>query len=138
MNTLVLDSSVLLAVLQQEPYAQPVVGLFREAQEGQRQLAISAITLGEIVYLVEQYLGTQTVLQLLGYLQACPLQVYEATWERVVHAARLRARYPILYTQAFAAALTQELKATLLTNDPDFRVLEKEVRVQWLRSLEST
>ncbi len=133
-RTVVLDTSVLLAVLQQEPAARQVIELFREAQEGKRELAVSAINLGEIVAIVEQRLGTQKVVQLLGYLQACPLQVYDATWDRVVRAARLKARYPILYIQAFAAALAQELQATLLTVDPELRVLGDEIRIHWLEN----
>jgi hypothetical protein len=34
---------------------------------------------------------------------------------------------------AFAAALAKESRAELVTGDPEFRPLEKEIKVQWLR-----
>jgi predicted nucleic acid-binding protein len=34
---------------------------------------------------------------------------------------------------AFAAALAKERKAELVTDDPEFRPLEKEIEIHWLR-----
>ena len=34
---------------------------------------------------------------------------------------------------AFAAALAEEKKAELVTGDPEFKALEKEIKVVWLR-----
>ncbi len=49
-------------------------------------------------------------------------------------AARLKARFPISYADAFAAATAREENAILVTGDRDFKVLEKEriVSVDWL------
>ena len=39
--------------------------------------------------------------------------------------------FPI--ADAFAAALAREKKAELVTGDPAFKALEKEIKVQWLK-----
>jgi len=51
----------------------------------------------------------------------------------VMRAAYLKAQYPISYADAFAAALAEQEKAILVTGDPDFKRLEKTIKIQWLR-----
>ena len=34
---------------------------------------------------------------------------------------------------AFAAALAKEKKAELVTGDPEFKALEKEIKIHWLK-----
>jgi hypothetical protein len=38
----------------------------------------------------------------------------------------------LAYADAFAAALAMVEKATLVTGDPEFRLLEKSISVQWI------
>jgi ribonuclease VapC len=47
-------------------------------------------------------------------------------------AARFKARFRIAYADCFAAALAKRHKATVLTGGPEFRQVEKEVKVLWL------
>jgi predicted nucleic acid-binding protein len=49
-----------------------------------------------------------------------------------MHAAYLKAQNLISYADAFAAALTEQEKATLLTGDPDCRRVEKIIKLEWL------
>ncbi|MEW5989188.1 MAG: PIN domain-containing protein [Chloroflexota bacterium] len=44
----------------------------------------------------------------------------------------MKAAYPLSYADAFAAALAQELKATLVTGDPEFRPLIALIAIEWL------
>jgi hypothetical protein len=44
----------------------------------------------------------------------------------------LHSAFCILHS-AFAAALAKEKKAELVTGDPEFRALEKEILVVWLK-----
>ena len=39
------------------------------------------------------------------------------------------------YADAFAIALAQELNATIVTGDPEFRSVEKIVDILWLREI---
>ena len=50
----------------------------------------------------------------------------------VFAAAHLKARYPISYADAFAAALAKQNQARLMTGDPEFKAVEPEVAIHWL------
>jgi predicted nucleic acid-binding protein len=57
----------------------------------------------------------------------------DATAQRAFRAAELKTTYQLYYVDAFAAALTMEAKATLITSDSDFRKLGHSFNVLWLR-----
>jgi len=44
----------------------------------------------------------------------------------------LQGRFPISYADAFAVALAQEMTATLITGDPEFKRVESRVTIMWL------
>jgi predicted nucleic acid-binding protein len=48
-------------------------------------------------------------------------------------AADFKARFKISLADAFAAALAKEKKAELVTGDPEFKPLEKELKINWLK-----
>ena len=48
-------------------------------------------------------------------------------------AAVFKARFKISLADAFAAALAKEKKAELVTGDPEFKALEKEIKITWLK-----
>ena len=59
-------------------------------------------------------------------LQQFPIHITEADMPFTYKAAHIKARYPISYADAFAAALTVSKKATLITGDHEFDSLVKE------------
>jgi len=48
-------------------------------------------------------------------------------------AADFKSRFKISLADALAAALAKEKKAEVVTGDPEFKALEKEIKVQWLK-----
>jgi hypothetical protein len=48
-------------------------------------------------------------------------------------AAVFKASYRLSLADAFAAALAKEKKAELVTGDPEFKALEKEIKIVWLK-----
>jgi ribonuclease VapC len=61
-----------------------------------------------------------------------PITLIQASEERILAAADLKAQYPISYADAFAAALAKELDAKVVTGDPEFKTLEPAILVHWL------
>jgi ribonuclease VapC len=61
-----------------------------------------------------------------------PIEVHAADRRLADVAAGFKARFKISLADAFAAALAKERKAELVTGDPEFRVLEKEIKIRWL------
>ncbi len=131
-RVVVLDSFALLAFWHDEPGADEVERYLRLAEEGGISLVMSLINLGEVLYLVERRYGGEQARQTLAFIQESPIQVYDASWERVLAAGHIKARHPVSYADSFAAALADELNATLLTGDPEFRSLEAIISVEWL------
>jgi predicted nucleic acid-binding protein len=54
--------------------------------------------------------------------------------ELLLTATGLKARHPISYADAFAAALAMINNCPLMTGDPEFRALEKQdiINIEWL------
>jgi len=132
MKAYVLDANALLALFLAEPGAEQVQQCLRQAMSGQATLHMSFINYGECVYNIERRYGLSAVMRLQMFLENYPITYYEADRKRVTAAAHIKAQHPMSYADAFAAALAQELDATLVTGDPEFRVVQHLIRIEWL------
>jgi predicted nucleic acid-binding protein len=128
----VLDSFAVLAYFQAESGGPIVKDLLKQAAADDALAFLSLINLGEIVYNVERKMGDATAANVLSDISQLPIRLADVTLERVLAAARVKAHYAISYADAFAIALAQELDATLVTGDPEFKQVESLIRVLWL------
>ena len=128
----VLDTWAVLAYLQAEPAAQEVRQVLRRARRGEVSILFSIINFGECLYVIERRHGVQRALSDANTIDQLALEVVPADRPLVFAAARLKARYPISYADAFAAALAKRNHARLMTGDPEFKAVEPEVAIQWL------
>ncbi|WP_420628648.1 type II toxin-antitoxin system VapC family toxin [Candidatus Leptofilum sp.] len=131
-NRYVLDSYALLALLNDEPGAARVETLLQDAKKDKAALTMSLINLGELAYIIERRWGQERLRTILAYMEEIPVEILPATRERVFAAAAIKAQYPIAYADAFAAGLTEELSATLLTGDPEFQKMSNHIKIEWL------
>lgn len=127
----VLDSFAVLAYFQAENGGERVLELLNNAREDKVELAMSLINAGEVVYLTGRNRGRKITEALLKDLRGLPITFYEASEERILASAWIKASYAISYADSFAVQLTQELKAILITGDPEFEGV-KDLRVLWL------
>jgi ribonuclease VapC len=128
----VLDSFALIAYLQAEPASLKVKETLKLARDRDAEVFLSLINLGEIVYTVERKLGEDTSREVLQDVLTLPIEIAEVTMERVLSAAHIKGKFPISYADAFAVALAQEMTATLITGDPEFKRVEPLVKIMWL------
>ena len=130
----VLDSFAILAYLEGEPGMPRVRTLLTEAAKGTLTLHLSVINLGEVLYIIEREQGLVAAQRALAALDQLPIQVQPAERSVVLAAARLKARHPISYADAFAVVAAQEHRAVLVTGDPEFKSLETDglLKVEWL------
>ncbi len=128
----VLDSYAILAFFLGEPAGQQVKELLQQATISGTSLGLSLINYGECVYNVERRYGSQATLKLQTLLDTLPISYYPVDHQRVLSAAWIKAYHPLSYADAFAVALAQELKATVVTGDPEFHTVEKLINVLWL------
>jgi predicted nucleic acid-binding protein len=131
-ETYVLDSYALLALLGGEPGRSEVAQILRQTQEGEVRSLMTWVNLGEVACIVERRWGQQRLFQVLGTLESTALELVPAARSLALAAAHIKAGYPLAYADAFAAALTIETSATLVTGDPEFQLLEAVLHIQWL------
>ena len=128
----VLDSFAILAYFQAEPGGTKVKELLKQAKAGETMTYLSLINLGEVIYTTGRKLGNDRAREILDDIMHLPIQLAEVTMARVLAAAQIKTQYPISYADAFAVALSQELKATIVTGDPEFKQVESLVTLFWL------
>ena len=128
----VLDSFAILAYFQAEPGGTKVKELLKQAKAGDTVTSLSLINLGEVIYNTGRKLGDDRAMEILYDIMLLPIQLAEVTMARVLAAAQIKTLYPISYADAFAVGLAQELNATIVTGDPEFKQVESIVTLFWL------
>ena len=123
-----LDAFALLAWLQDEPGADLVEDALQQAAEGKDgyRCFLSTINLGEVYYRLFHLRGMDDADNFWEDARKgiLPVTLVVPTPTRIRAAARLKAKYPIAYADAFAAQLAQEKQVPLLTGDPELKTLE--------------
>jgi len=128
----VLDSWALLCYLEQEPGYEKIIELFEKGVESSKPLLMCIVNWGEVYYQVARRFGDQKALEIEQLIQTLPITLVEANKELTREAARIKATKKMAYADCFAVALARLKKAELYTGDPEFRAVEKEVKVVWL------
>lgn len=132
MRSSVLDSYALLAYLCHEKGAAVVLDLFERATRAKRVLFISAPNWAEIRYRMEQKLGESGWRQAQQALVGLPLDVVPADQALAEVAGEIKVTKKMSLADCFAAALARQRNADLYTGDPEFKAVEKDVRIVWL------
>ena len=132
MKHYVLDSFAILSLLQKEPGSDPLTALLRQAVESAVQISMSLINLGEVFYIIARRWGEEQTRITIANLETLPIKWVEADRSRILAAAAIKSHYSVSYADAFAATLTQEYEAILITGDPGFDAVADLIKVEWL------
>jgi predicted nucleic acid-binding protein len=133
MKPTVLDASAVLAMFFAEPGMEKMRELFHKASEADRPVFISAVNWAEVLYKMERKQGKAGYETARQFEHTTPLEAVPVGRELAESAARLKNEHGLGLADAFAAALAKEKKAELITADTDFKVLEKEIKINWLK-----
>ena len=134
MKTYVLDASALLVFLRDGPGASKVGQLLKEAVRGCAHVLMSAVNYGEVYGLILRQFGSEQALGSVHAVRPLPVEVLDATLQRALKAAEVKAEYTLYYADCFAAGLAIECKAILVTSDSDFRKLGHGIPVVRLKN----
>lgn len=132
MKSSVLDSYAVLAFLFQEKGHEKVLDLFEKAAQADQALLIAAPNWAEVRYIVERKVGAARWHEARHKLVGLPLEIVPADQVLAELAGEVKATRKISLADCFAAALAKQKKADLYTGDPEFRGVEKDVKVVWL------
>jgi predicted nucleic acid-binding protein len=128
----VLDSWALLCYLEQEPGYEKIIELFDKAVESSKPLLMCIVNWGEVYYQVMRRFGEQKTQEIEQLIQTLPITLIEANKELTREAARVKATKRMAYADCFAVALARLKKAELYTGDPEFKAVEKKIKIVWL------
>ena len=127
-----LDSYAILALLNDEPGAQVVADLLRAGARDDDLLLVNEINVGEVFYIVAKHRSLSEAERVLRYLETLPLEIVSNGYAEVIDAARVKARFPLSYANAFTVATAIRLGACLVTGDREFAAVEDTVDIVWL------
>ena len=129
----VLDSHALLKLLRDEPGAETVSQILERAGERDQPVHMTEVNYAEVQYIIRRKDGDAAWTAIAGELKAAPIEFHPVTRALADTAAGFKARIRFSLADAFAAALAKEKKAELVTGDPEFKALAKEISIRWLK-----
>ena len=129
----VLDSHALLKLLRDEPGADTVATILEKAGQHDQPVHMTEVNYAEVQYMVRRKDGDAAWTAIASELRAAPIEFHPADRRLADLAADFKARHKISLADAYAAALAKERKTELVTGDPEFKSLEKEIKINWLK-----
>jgi predicted nucleic acid-binding protein len=129
----VLDSHALLRLLRDEPGAEVVSLILEKAGQRHQAVHMTDVNYAEVQYIVRRKDGEAAWQAIAQELPAAPIEFHPTNRALADSAADFKARFKISLADAFAAALAKEKKAELVTGDPEFKPLEKEIKINWVK-----
>ncbi len=126
MKKVVFDSYALISFFRQEPGYEVVRNLLVKMAADECEGYITTVNIGEVYYMIARKSNGKAAELALDALLQFPLHIVAADLNLSLAAAKLKAKYSLSYADAFAAALTMQQKAVLLTGDDEFDNLKPE------------
>ena len=121
MKVHVLDANALYRFLMDQPGAETVERLLKQARDANATLLISVINWGEVYYNIARRKGFQQAQQFMAKVRLLPLSVIPADEPLTETAARLKASHGLPYADCFAAALTGRANVLVTADVKDFK-----------------
>jgi predicted nucleic acid-binding protein len=131
LSTLAIDSWALLEWLLGQPGAPKVRAILDQASDGQHQLLMDWINVGEVVYMLVRKRSQQASEDFLMRLPSLPIRLVLPTVDSIVRAARIKSTCKLSYGDAFAVDLAIQHQAGIVTGDPEIAALSL-VKVVWV------
>jgi predicted nucleic acid-binding protein len=129
----VLDSFALLAFLRDEPGSEQVAAILEKAGEREQPVHMTEVNYAEVQYIVRRKDGEAAWRVVSGELVAMPIEFHPADRQLADLAADFKTRYKLSLADCFAAALAKTRNAELVTGDPEFKAIAREIGVTWLK-----
>ena len=128
----VLDSLALLRLFRDAKGADTVAQLLEEAGRLKRRVLMTEVNYAEVQYIVRRKDGDDVWEKVARELSAISIEFIPVGRELANAAAEIKSRFGLSLADAFAAVLAELLDAQLVTGDPEFKPLKKELKILWL------
>ncbi|MEN6351385.1 MAG: type II toxin-antitoxin system VapC family toxin [Syntrophomonas sp.] len=136
----IFDAYAVLSYLQNEPCAEEVFALLRQAQEEKNKLYMTWINIGEVYYRVWREYGKLEAERVLDVLSAWPMEILVADSELTIAAAAVKAQNKLAYADAFAIGAAILKQAELVTGDPEIKLASQKLgfNLYWIDNQKGT
>lgn len=130
---LVVDSFALVSLFHREPGWQIVQRALYDQEKARTRAILNWINWGEFYYIVKRRVGAAKTMDALRLLEQLPIDLFPIDQPLVRTAAEIKSEHALSYADAFCVATAQRLDAVVLTNDPEYKSVEKLIRIRWLK-----
>jgi predicted nucleic acid-binding protein len=128
MKEYVLDANALVRFFRKQDGAAKVRELLIQADKKLVSLRMSIVNLTEVLYVYARYSTLEEASKAVRKVQGL-VEYVSPDIEQAFAAAELRSRYKLGLADCFAAELAMRSGATLVTADPEFTKLGKQLKV---------
>ena len=128
MSAYVLDTSALMALIEDEDGAPEVATLVSEALDGDADLMVSVVASIELFYVSWQEQGRATALERLRLIGDLPVGQEPLDEQLIAVVGEIKASTPISLADCCIAGLAKLKNAALVHKDPEFEKLGDEVK----------
>jgi uncharacterized protein len=129
----VLDTYSVIAYLESEPGAKKMIDLFKAARDSGTDLLFCVVNWGEVYYITRRELGPSRAEEVVSLVQSLPIAIIDVDTSLTRIAAEFKSKHRMSYADCFAAATAKLHGAEVVTGDKEFKQVEKEVRLHWIR-----
>ncbi len=133
MKRYVFDSYAMFVYLEGEKGAEKVAAILTEAIQDRAEVYMSVINWAEVYYIVLREQGKEASELYLKTIDRYPIEIVNADQGITIDAGKIKAINKLSYAGAFAAALSVFKKAKLVTGDSEFKPLEKQIKIEWIK-----
>ncbi|MGB7294543.1 MAG: type II toxin-antitoxin system VapC family toxin [Candidatus Aminicenantales bacterium] len=129
---LVLDSWAVLAFFENEPSGQKAADIIADANEQGISLLMCPVNAGEVWYITARQTSDAQADQLIREVENLGIEIVAVDWNMAREAAMIKSRVKMSYADCFAFALAKLHQAELVTGDPEFKQLERQIKIRWI------
>lgn len=127
-ETIILDTSALLAYIEEENGAGYVEEVLLRAEQGKAVVYIAFVSLTEVFYITLQENDESTAQKRIELIRSLSCNIEESSLPLNLSAAKLKAKCRISLADAYIAALCQEHNGILVHKDPEFECLPAAIK----------
>lgn len=131
-KTYVFDAHALFIFLEKEKGYEQVTKILSKGINDNSDIRMTAVNIGEILYIILRECGKNKLFEIEHIIKSLPIEIVNADYALAKEAARFKAFKKMSYADCFSAALAKMVKGELVTGDPEFKEVEKEIKIQWL------
>jgi predicted nucleic acid-binding protein len=132
-RAIVLDSWAVMAYLEDEASAEKVADIIADAHEEKIPLLMTVVNAGEVWYILAREASVAEADASVRQLRQLGIEFINADWDLAREAGGFKAKHKMSFADCFAAALAKQRKAHLVTGDQEFKQVEADVIINWLK-----